>query len=293
MRYICLSVIIILVGSWIHSGCAKKPSPDDKILARVSNNVITLGELKSKIAKMPLYYRNIVEKNKKRYLDEVIVEMLFYEEAVRKGVDRDKEVKEVISEAKKKIVIAKFIKNEVEDKIKISNEEATAFYEANNDQFKGPQLWRASHILVSSEKEANSILDRLSKGESFEDLARAYSTDVTAGRGGDIGYFKMGQLVPDFEKACMKMEVGQTSGVVHTQFGYHIIRLTDKKEPDIKSLSEARDAIEAELKRKKRSELFNDLVSNLKDKHKVKIEEDVFNSLDAIDEEAKAQKNQE
>lgn len=271
------------------SGCARQPSADDKVLATVSNRTITLKDFKSRFAKLPSYYQKIMEKNRKRFLDETIVEMLFYEEAIRQSLNRDKEVKDVINEARKKILIAKLIKNEVEDKIKIREDEAKEFYELHKDEFKSQELWRASHILVATEKDAGDILSELSKGTSFEGLARSRSVDATAARGGDVGYFRMGQLVPDFEKACMKLEVGQTSGIVRTQFGYHIIKLTDKKAPAIEPYEKVRQAIEEELKRRKRSELFDKLVLNLKDKYRVKIEEDVFKSLEALNGGKKAE----
>lgn len=263
-------------------GCSRKPGADGRVLARVSNQAITERDLKAKIAKMPPYYQNIVAKNPKRYVEDMIVEMLCYEEGVRKGIDRDKEVKEVVNEAKRKIVTAKLIKNEVEDKIVVTEDEIKKYYDAHKDEFKSPEMWRASHILVTDEKEAKTMLDELAKGAKFEDLAKAHSIDATASRGGDVGFFKLGQLVPDFEKACLKLNVGQTSDIVRTQFGYHIIRLTDKREPGVKSYDEAKRAIEAEIRKEKRNELFNTLVLKLKTKYGVAVNESAFPAEDKL-----------
>lgn len=267
----------LALGSY---GCAKKPSGDDRILAKVSNRFITVKDFEAKIAKIPPYYRNVVEKDKKRYLDEVIMQMLCYEEAVRRGIDRDKEIQDVINEARKKILMAKLIKDEVEDKVSVSEDEVNNFFDAHRDEFKTPELLRASHILVADEKEARGLLDELARGASFEDLARKHSTDATASRGGDVGYFRKGQVVPAFEDACMKLNVGEMSPIIRTQFGYHIIKLTDKKEPGLQSYDEAKGSIENELKRKKRSDLFSKLVLNLRNKYGVNVKEDVFNSLE-------------
>jgi peptidyl-prolyl cis-trans isomerase C len=267
MKKMVIFTIAVFSCSALSLGaCSRKPTTDDRVLARVSSKVITVNDFNSKIARMPGYYRNFVEKNKKKYLDDLIVEKLFYEEAVRRGIDRDKETKEVIDDAKKKIIIAGLIKTEVDNKAVVTKDEMRKFYEAHKDEFKTPAMWRASHILVNDEKEANQILDELAKGASFEDLARARSTDATASRGG--------------EKACMNLNVGQTSGIVRIQFGYHIIKLTDKREAGIQSFEEAAPAIENELKRRKRSELFNNLVLSLKDKYGVEIKEDIFESLE-------------
>lgn len=281
MKRLILPITPVIIFAAIIFGCAKKQDADNKILARVSNTVITEKDLKAKISKMPPYYQSVVTKNPKRYVEDMIVETLCYEEGVRKGIDRDKEVKEVIREAKKKIVMAKLIKNEVEDKVTVTEDEMRRFYDEHKDEFKTPGMWRASHILVADEKEAKALLDDLARGAKFEDLAREYSVDATASRGGDVGFFRAGQLVPDFERACLKLDIGQTSGIVQTQFGYHIIKLTDKKEPGIKTYEEAKGAIETELKKKKRSELFNALILNLKNKYGVEVNEAAFPTKDS------------
>jgi len=280
-------LILSAISAIAISGCGRSESPDDKVIVKVSDSSITVRDFKSRIAKLPPYYRKIAEKNKDRYLEEMIMEKLFYEDAVRKGLDRDKEVIEIVNQAKKKVVIAKLVEIEVEKKLKVSDEELKQYYEAHKGEFKTPELWRASHILVSGEKEARDILDALSKGAKFEDLAKEKSMDATASRGGDIGFFRVGQLVPDFEKACLKLNIGQTSDVVQTQFGYHIIKLTDKREAGAESFEMARGKIESELKKKKRSEMFDKLVMDLKNKYGVEIKEDVFNAMESTNREGR------
>lgn len=83
---------------------------------------------------------------------------------------------------------------------------------------------RCAHILVTKESIAKEVLDRLSKGESFARLAEQYSIDGTKKRGGDLGFFGHGMMVREFEKAAFALQKGQTSGIVKTQFGYHIIK---------------------------------------------------------------------
>lgn len=83
---------------------------------------------------------------------------------------------------------------------------------------------RCAHILVKSESEAKSILERINKGESFAKLAEQYSMDGSRKRGGDLGRFPRGVMVREFENAAFSLEKGQVSGIVKTQFGYHIIK---------------------------------------------------------------------
>ncbi len=272
-------ILISAMALALVAGCAKEPSPDDKVLAKISNSSITLGDFKARIAKLPSYYQNIVEKNRKHYLEEMITEKLFYEEALRRGLNNDREVAEVINDAKKKIVIAKLIKNDVEDKVKVSEDEIAAFYEENKDKLKTPEMWRASQILVPTEQEAKEMLQELNSGANFEDIARAQSKDATASRGGDIGYFRAGQVVPEFEKAALDLNVGQLSDIVRTKFGYHIIKLTDKKASAMQTYENAKPMIENELKKKRKAEIFYELVMSLKKKYGVNIDEEAFSSV--------------
>ena len=87
----------------------------------------------------------------------------------------------------------------------------------------------ASHILVNSSKDADSILARLAKGEKFEDLAKRFSKCPSKSKGGNLGWFKKGEMVPEFEKACFEGKTGDVVGPVKTEFGYHIIKINDQK----------------------------------------------------------------
>jgi foldase protein PrsA len=109
---------------------------------------------------------------------------------------------------------------------------------------------KARHILVADEKTAKEVKSKLDKGEKFEDVAKKYSTDEgTKANGGDLGWFGTGKMDPDFEKAAYALKVNEISGPVKSQFGYHIIQLTDKKEK--KPYAEMKDEIETQVKSSK------------------------------------------
>ncbi|MFQ5975844.1 MAG: peptidylprolyl isomerase [Candidatus Hydrothermarchaeales archaeon] len=88
---------------------------------------------------------------------------------------------------------------------------------------------RASHILVEKHSEAVALIEEIKKGESFAELARKHSICPSRKRGGDLGFFGHGQMVKEFERAAFKLKKGEVSDIVKTKFGYHIIKLTDKK----------------------------------------------------------------
>ena len=87
----------------------------------------------------------------------------------------------------------------------------------------------AAHILVKSDKKANEVLDKLNKGLSFTEAARKYSDCPSGKSGGDLGWFGKGRMVPEFEKAAFEGDKGKLLGPVKTQFGYHLIKVLDKK----------------------------------------------------------------
>lgn len=89
--------------------------------------------------------------------------------------------------------------------------------------------WKASHILVKDQNQARELQRKIKQGANFEALARDFSTCPSRSKGGDLGWFGPGKMVPEFERACSSMGVGSVSDVVRTQFGYHIIKLTGKK----------------------------------------------------------------
>jgi peptidyl-prolyl cis-trans isomerase C len=277
---IIFAAIVLAAAGAYFATSSKKKAADTRVLAEVSNKSFTVEDLNDRIAKLPPYYQEIVRTNKRRFLDEALMEMVFYEEAVRKGLDRAKDVRELLEAARRKILIAKLIDTEVDEKIRIDEADIRRFYDEHKDEFKSPEMWRASHILVSTEKEAADIMTELSKGASFEELARTRSIDATATRGGDIGYFRRGQVVPEFEKTCLALNVGGMSGIVKTEFGYHIIKLTDKKEPGIEPYEKVRKAIEEELKKAKRAEAFEAFARDLKERYRIRVKEDVFKTLE-------------
>lgn len=87
----------------------------------------------------------------------------------------------------------------------------------------------ASHILVGSEKDAQKIMDRIAKGEDFAELAKRFSKCPSKSKGGNLGWFGKGQMVPEFEQACFNGKTGDVVGPVKTEFGYHIIKITGQK----------------------------------------------------------------
>lgn len=260
---------LLLSAVFVFPGCGNAKS---KPLATIDGKAITVGDFEKRLSKMPAYYKTLAGERKKDFLDDMINEQLIYKEALKRGINREREVKDLLDEAKRKILIAKLMETEVK-KSAVSEDKIKEFYELHKDDFVTPLKLRASHIMVDTEAEGKEVLQKLKDGGDFAQLAKQYSKDPSKGRGGDLGYFIKGQLMPEIEEVCFKLEVGQTSDIIKTKFGYHIIKLTDRIEPRVVELSEVRDAIEKELKDKAQQRTLDDLVKNLRSKAHVKINE--------------------
>lgn len=185
------------------------------------------------------------------------------------GVQYDLAVQQSGEEAIRNMVKLDLLRQKaaMED-IKVTDEELKKYY----NEYK-PKV-KASHILVDDEKTAKEIKAKLDKGEDFAKLAKQYSKDTgSAQNGGDLGWFGPGKMVEEFEKAAYTLNVGEISNPVKTQFGYHIIKVTDKEKK--KSFDEMKEEIEYEVKKSKLDtskvqskldELMKDANVDIKDK---------------------------
>lgn len=142
--------------------------------------------------------------------------------------------KELKDAYRKQLIIKSLLDKMVLSKIEITDNEAKDYYDSNLALFATGEQVRASHILVNTSKEAIQIMQSLKKGADFAELAEQKSIDKGSGaRGGDLGYFSMGQMVKPFEDAAFSLRINEISEPVETQFGYHIIKVVDKK-PGVK-----------------------------------------------------------
>jgi foldase protein PrsA len=141
-----------------------------------------------------------------------------------------------------------------EENVQITKEDLKNYYDENKELYIEEENIRASHILVDSKKEAENILELLKQGKEFAELAQMHSTDGSKDQGGDLGFFERGMMTPPFEEAAFALDVGELSGVVESEHGFHIIKLTDKKEETIHSFEDIKDDI--------RNQLFDMEISN-------------------------------
>ena len=186
-------------------------------------------------------------------------------------------------ELNKNMVVQKYIQENISKKLTITPAEVAEYYGSHTADFKHPDLIRTSHILIAvpqnaSEEQqktlqqrAEAIAARSRKGEDFAKLAKENSMDTSASQGGDIGLTQSGDLTPEYEAAAAKLKVGEISGVVKTQFGFHVIKLTDRKVAGVATLDEIRNDLTEYLKGQKEDAEVDKLVKTLHGQAKVDI----------------------
>lgn len=179
----------------------------------------------------------------------------------------------------------RWIDDQLKGKIEVTDADAEKFYKENQEQFKQPEQVRASHILVKVEKdakdeevktklaEANKILGRVKKGEDFDKLATELSEDPSAKENhGDLNFFPKDQMVPEFSDAAFKMKKGDISAEpVRSDFGFHIIKVTDRKDASTMSLDETKPKVLDYLKQQKRQGEIGKVLKELRDGAKVTV----------------------
>jgi foldase protein PrsA len=155
--------------------------------------------------------------------------------------------------------------DEVKAGMKTLDQDAKEYYDANKDSFKADDV-TASHILVKDEATAKDILAKLKAGADFAEMAKQYSIDGSAASGGALGTFGRGAMVKEFEDAAFALKPGEISDVVKSQFGYHIIKVTDKNQ-GTKTYDDVKDSIIENLVSQEALKKINDLKSNAKVKY--------------------------
>ncbi|MEW6227788.1 MAG: peptidyl-prolyl cis-trans isomerase [Bacillota bacterium] len=155
--------------------------------------------------------------------------------------------------------------------VTVSEDELKKYYEEHKDDFKELEQVRARHILVKDEKAAKDIEKELAAGADFAELAKAKSEDPgSKDKGGDLGYFGKGVMDPAFEKAAFSLKIGETSAPVKSSFGYHIIRVEDRKPERTPAFEEVRKDVEKRVKKDK-AKPASVVISELKDAAQIKI----------------------
>ena len=219
-----------------------------KVLAVVGGKAITEADVQNTLMNLgsrAAQYNN--PQGRQVILDQIINKELVLMDAKKNLMEHDAEFKAELEKLKKEL-LANFYVDKFLREVKVSESEMKAYYDAHGEEFAGEETVSARHILVEDEARAMDLLDKIQKGEmTFEEAAKGFSTCPSSERGGDLGEFGRGQMVPEFDTACFEMAEGEVRGPVKTQFGYHLIRLDKKNAAKPVSFEEAKAQLHQKL----------------------------------------------
>jgi len=161
------------------------------------------------------------------------------------GIPGEDFLKNLIKEA----YLSSQVVTQLRDDIKIPDWRVELYYATHPDEFKSPEQACARHILVETEEEANDIIKQLNDGAGFSEMAKEHSLDPGSGsRGGDLGCFPKGAMVPSFDEAAFSLELNTLSEPIKSQFGYHIISVSERKEPGTIDFEQVKEQVREKLR---------------------------------------------
>lgn len=249
----------------------------DSVVATVNETDILQDEVNEFVAKsLPgANYTDMNSEQKQQVLDQLIDRTLYLNVAKSEKIYEDADYLAALEKVKENLMLDIWMKKRLEA-IAVSDDEMRSYYREHSSQFKQSAAASARHILVTTEAEASEIIKELQATSNLEakfiELAETRSTGPSGLNGGDLGWFNEDQMVPEFSEAALALEKGQISTIpVKTQFGYHIIYLTDKRPAGLIPYDTVKDNISRTLKLKKFKQNLNSLSQNLRKSAKITV----------------------
>lgn len=276
-RNIALIIAIVLIASTIISVTL--------YMNRDNSNTVVATVNGEKITKEDLY-NFLVKTNGEQALNVLIIEKIVRLEAEKENIEvtkddiqaeMDKMIEEFGGEEafnnaltfygvtradmEYDIEMNLYLERLLEPVIEITEDEMKNYFEENKDSFAQKEEVKARHILVEDEESAREVKEKIDKGGDFEELAKEYSTDTgTKDKGGDLGYFGKGKMVKEFEDAAFSLDIGEVSEPVKSEYGFHIIKVEDRKEAKEANYEESKEEIREKIFEQKYPEAYNNWI---------------------------------
>ncbi len=283
MKKSVVVVLSVMMLSMLLFSCSKQKSASTgAYIAKVGSVSITQADVNKELKGLPDQIQKMFAgpDGIDRFVDELVKKEMLYQEAKKKGFENNSDYQKKVDEFKRLTLISLLLEKEIEDKAKVTDADVKKYYDTHKAELTQNGQVKASHILVKSEDEANKILDQIKKGGDFAKLAKEKSIDKgSAVNGGDLGFFSKGQMVPEFDSAVSKLKVGEVGGPVKTRFGYHIIKVTGRKEGQTVEFDKIKDLLSQRVTAEKQKEVFDSYIEGLKKSYSVEKNKDAIAKL--------------
>lgn len=247
------------------AGAAKAKNPKDYVIAKVNGDNLYFSEVEDLWnaffagGKAP-EFDSFDEKVKQQIVRELVSKKLFYAQALKDNVDKTPEYMKQFEAARRQLAIQLYVQNKT--KGLLSEEKVKDAYNKKAAEMRDKEEVHARHILLSSEDAAKDIIKKIKDGADFAQLAKEKSEDKGSGAsGGDLGYFTEDKMVPEFAKAVFALKKGEvTQEPVKSDFGFHVIKVEDRRKMQVPPLAEMRDQIESDIVNNEVTKILNGLI---------------------------------
>ena len=253
------------------------------MIATYDGKKFTTEDFRREVERLPPRSRAqlTTPERRRQFVDNFILNALLAEQGHTKGYDQDPEIVRQIDDLRQRLVVQRVMRDYQESPV-LTDHEVKKYYDQNQRLFSGAQI-HAAHILVKDEALAKQLRAQLDKEpEKFEDLAKVNSVDTaTAARGGDLGFFGQGRMVAEFERAAFALEnPGDITPVVQTPFGYHIIKLIERKDGPPKPFDDVKERIRVAMTNQRRQDLVTQRFDKVKVDAKIQVDDDALQNAE-------------
>jgi peptidyl-prolyl cis-trans isomerase C len=204
-----------------------------------------------------------------QFLESLITRDLLMQEALRRGIDRREEVRERLNMARRSILLEALLREVTENAPGLSDEALRKFYDANPGNFQLSDRIKVSHVLFKERAQAEQMAQMAKKGVPFEEIMRAAPQE--GGVAADLGFIERGKFDKAFEEAAFSAPSGQVTGPVRTVYGYHLIRVGEKRDAGLQPFEEVKGQIAADLREQVQREAFEALLAQMKKQAKIRL----------------------
>ena len=254
---------------------AKPAAPEGDVIATYAGNRLDAARVTKEMERLPAPSRAYLQApdRKKQFVENMILNELLYAEGQKQGYDKDEDIDRQVNDLRRRLVVQRVVR-EFQKPPEITDEQAKKYYDDNPNLYSSTQI-RASHILVKDEAQAKEIRDQVKADPSkFAEIAKEKATDKTSGaKGGDLGMFGQGRMVPEFERAAFALKPNEISDVVKTQYGYHVILVVERKEGERRPFDQVKEQIKATMRNKALQDSMQGRFDGLKSEAKLQIDD--------------------
>lgn len=285
--FLLLSVLIVTTG------CKKADLGGDYVV-KIDNKRITEKDLKMEFETLPDMAKHFFSgpEGVERFTDEVVKKEVLYLEALKRGYDKKEDFARKVEEFKKLTLINQLLEEEMKKISKVTDEELRAYYEKHKDEFTTNTQVRLSQIVVKDEQSAKKVIESLQKGEDFAKIASNMSIDKNSAKsGGDLGFFKKGELNKELEGIAFSLKKGEISNPIPLRDGIHFIKVTDAK-GTVQDFEKVKPMIMQRATVEKQRTTFEKIIEDAKKGRKIEINKEALKKVSFFDTPKASPQNQ-